>query len=502
PILKNTQQDFLQEAKSLIAQHFKRTNELIKRVGTWLLQDVKSQGSSVNVFKNKHQKPKTGKFIPFEMKRNEILNVVEEHRMVLRSINYPKETSQCIPLKEDSKKIPLPEPCVLKLKEKYQPVDLFNKGKVKLAKIMTDIGSVSKKMEKEKQLQMHLKKSRMLEPFHSHLGLQNLTSSIGLLREPADKTLYDLRSSALRRSSRLPRESAQSLSGSSETFKDYYMKPLKKKELQPMKAEQKSDKRVIYKMCSVLKSKAVIKSDKLDSKVKRIGPHIEIYQVFQGRNKLMFTKRTIKLITTVQAFIRGWLERKRLQRIKIKASYHGPSLKAVITMYQCLIHRIRHRLGLWRTRQIINFGELEEWLDRKKFYETMFAKREDWQGLERSELLKYFNDCGHFPTQKQIDESWDLFHRYSQGKYSEVIKKSNAIELLFTLYPPQGAKVNISTRLQSTWLRPVVDGEEGYKYIGLKLDILCFCALTSTEESQYANLDNRHLGPFHVGLLM
>lgn len=44
-------------------------------------------------------------------------------------------------------------------------------------------------------------------------------------------------------------------------------------------------------------------------------------------------------------------------------------------------------------------------------YETMFAKREDWQGLERSELLKYFNDCGHFPTQNQIDEYWDLFHR-------------------------------------------------------------------------------------------
>ena len=44
-------------------------------------------------------------------------------------------------------------------------------------------------------------------------------------------------------------------------------------------------------------------------------------------------------------------------------------------------------------------------------YETMFAKRENWQGLERSELLKYFNDCGHFPTHQQIDEVWDLVHR-------------------------------------------------------------------------------------------
>lgn len=124
----------------------------------------------------------------------------------------------------------------------------------------------------------------------------------------------------------------------------------------------------------------------------------------------------------------------------------------------------------------------------------------------------------------------------SQGRYSEVIKKSNAIELLFTLYPPQGAKVNISTRLQSTWLRPVVDGEEGYKYIGkmlalspkgkkkcclmlysilftswvlcvssgLNVCILCFCALIHTLGTQCAKLflDDEHLGCFHGRFLM
>lgn len=64
-----------------------------------------------------------------------------------------------------------------------------------------------------------------------------------------------------------------------------------------------------------------MKSDKLDNKVKRIGPHIEIYQLFQGRNKLVFTKRIVKLITITQAFIRGWLERKRFQRIKTKVRH-------------------------------------------------------------------------------------------------------------------------------------------------------------------------------------
>ncbi|KAI5940893.1 IQ domain-containing protein M [Manis javanica] len=50
-------------------------------------------------------------------------------------------------------------------------------------------------------------------------------------------------------------------------------------------------------------------------------------------------------------------------------------------------------------------------------------------------------------------------------KYSEIIKKSNAIEMLFTLYPPQGAHVRSNVQVRSTWLRPIVNGEEGYKYI-------------------------------------
>ncbi|XP_020956313.1 uncharacterized protein IQCM isoform X2 [Sus scrofa] len=145
---------------------------------------------------------------------------------------------------------------------------------------------------------------------------------------------------------------------------------------------------------------------------------------------------------------------------------HGPDLRAVINKYCKLIYRIKYRLGLWRTRQIINLAELEEWMDRKKFYETMFAKREGWQGLDRSELLKYFNDCGHFPTHQQIDEVWDLVLREDHQKHSNIITKSKAIEMLFTLYPPQGAHVQNNMWLRSTWLKPIVNGEEGYKYIG------------------------------------
>nr|XP_021526132.1 uncharacterized protein IQCM [Aotus nancymaae] len=230
-----------------------------------------------------------------------------------------------------------------------------------------------------------------------------------------------------------------------------------KKEQQPIKREPQSQPRI---------KGTPSKTDKLDSKVKRIGPHIEIFQVFRGRKKFMITRKLIRMITIMQAHVRGWLERKRLQRIMTKASYHGPDVKAVINMYRRLIHRVRYRHGLWRTRQIVSLAELEEWMDRKKFYEIMFAKREDWQKIERGELPSFFSDCGHFPTQKQIDDTWDLVLQDGKEKYSELITKSKAIEMLFTLYPPEGANVPKSTRLTSTWLRPIVNGEEGYRYIG------------------------------------
>lgn len=65
-----------------------------------------------------------------------------------------------------------------------------------------------------------------------------------------------------------------------------------------------------------------------------------------------------------------------------------------------------------------------------------------------------------------------MFFTEDRDKYSELIKKFNAIEMLFTLYPPQGAHVRNNVRLKSTWLRPIVNGEEGYRYIGKMLNLI------------------------------
>ncbi|XP_063116589.1 IQ domain-containing protein M-like [Cavia porcellus] len=319
-------------------------------------------------------------------------------------------------------------------------------------------------------------------PRHFDVPLPPITTSAKPQREPG-KPFDDWRSFMPRKSFHLSRVSSWSFAGLSGMFQESFPKPLMKKEQQKTQPESEPGKRFCFRdlytqpgagravtppvawisecgWCPTLN-----KTDKLESKVKRIGPHIEIFQVFKGRKKIKITKNVVQMITNLQAHIRGWLERKRLQRLMTKALYHGPNLKAVIAMYLGLIYRVKYRLGLWKTRQIINLAELEEWMDRKKFYETMFAKREDWQGLDRSELLKYCNDCGHFPTQKQIDRYWDMTSGDGQQQYSEVIKKFQAIEMIFTLYPPRGAHIVNNILIKSTWLRPIINGEEGYKYI-------------------------------------
>nr|XP_040148833.1 IQ domain-containing protein M [Ictidomys tridecemlineatus] len=465
PTSEIIQQDFFQEAKTLIAEHYQRINE------------NKIRGPSINVFRNKHQKLKSSKYIPLKIKKTESFDMVQEHRTALRSIGFSKELSKSETLEEPS--IPQTssqEPHVSKMKEKYQCIDLFTKEPVKLHKIMIDIEPVSKKMEKEKQQQPG--KSRtvdFLEAFPILPGLSippKISSSTGLEKEPGKNEAaikerdrsedflllwgcFLALGTSLQGHLRERRDAASLFPACHVHILEALKKTSMKKEQKPIILEPKPGPRV----------KVVKKDDKLENKVKRIGPHIEIFQVFQVKSKLFITKNIIDMVTLMQAHVRGWLERKRFQRLMSKALYHGPNLKEVINMYRGLIHRVRCRLGLRRTRQIINFPELEEWMDRKKYYETKFSKREDWQGLERSDLLKYFRDCGHYPTQKQVDEYWDLFNKDKSLTHPEVIKRAHAIELLFMLYPPKGAHVGNKGRLKSTWLRPIVNGEEGYKYI-------------------------------------
>ncbi|XP_049488240.1 IQ domain-containing protein M isoform X6 [Panthera uncia] len=323
PILEIAKQDFFQEAKTLIAQHYEKVNE------------NKVQSTSINVFRNKHQKPKSVKFIPLEIKKKETLDGVQELWTAHKKICFPKHLFKREHFEETPQQTSFKEPCMFSVKEKFKDsMDLIVKEQVKLGKIVTNIESVGKKMEKEKH-QHHVKSRLLVSPYavpiNFGLPLQPMTtSSMGLPKEH-DKTFYNWRGIMSTKPSRLtPDSSWPSLCGPSSMFRDYHSKTLLKKEQQPIQPEPKPPR-----------SKSILtKSGKLDNKVKRIGPHIEIFQVFRERNTFINTKKIVKMITIMQAYVRGWLERRRYQRIMIKS------------MKQCLL---REKIGKdWKEASSLN----------------------------------------------------------------------------------------------------------------------------------------------------
>ncbi|XP_043369052.1 IQ domain-containing protein M isoform X2 [Dermochelys coriacea] len=202
---------------------------------------------------------------------------------------------------------------------------------------------------------------------------------------------------------------------------------------------------------------------KTPEKIKRIGPHLEIFEAFHAR-KDPSCRKVIRASIYIQKYVRGWLERTRFNRIKTKAKSHGPSLLAVVKDYCKMMNRIQRRAGVLNPSTPLRYSELEEWLDKKKFYETMFAKMEFWKEVDKNDLQAFFKDCGQLLPQQQIDK---VLHLVCPGHTSEVttIKQHQALEMAFTLYPPAGAKQSIVAPVKSTWVQPIVDGEDGYIYL-------------------------------------
>ncbi|XP_039395217.1 IQ domain-containing protein M isoform X3 [Mauremys reevesii] len=202
---------------------------------------------------------------------------------------------------------------------------------------------------------------------------------------------------------------------------------------------------------------------KTQEKVKRIGPHLEIFEAFHAK-KDPSSRKVIRASIYIQKYVRGWLERTRFNRVKAKAASHGPSLLAVVKEYRKMMNRIQRRAGVLNPSTPLKYSELEEWLDKKKFYETMFAKREFWKEMNKNDLQVFFKDCGQLLPPQQIDK---VLHLVCPGHTSGVttINQQQVLEMAFTLHPPAGAKQNTVVQLKSTWVQPIVDGKDGYIYL-------------------------------------
>ncbi|XP_026524408.1 IQ domain-containing protein M [Notechis scutatus] len=202
----------------------------------------------------------------------------------------------------------------------------------------------------------------------------------------------------------------------------------------------------------------------INEKVKRIGPHLDIYEAFKKVRKVPTTEKIASAATYIQKLFKGWYERSKLNRIKLKAKSHGPNILAVIKDYRRMMFRIKRCCGILDTSTPLIFEQLEDWLDNKLLYETIFQKKVAWKEIDRNEIPTFFRDCGRFPTQKEINTATTLLLKDSVSKNIS-LTKTQVIEIAFMLYPPVGLILKTAAAPRSTWVKPIVDGEDSYMYL-------------------------------------
>ncbi|CAK8696980.1 uncharacterized protein LOC143460480 [Clavelina lepadiformis] len=207
-------------------------------------------------------------------------------------------------------------------------------------------------------------------------------------------------------------------------------------------------------------------------RMKNIGPHTDVYQIYHPSPILPHSELIQESAVELQRFVRGWLIRRKWQRVRQLAFNRDSTLTDVVTEYRNLLERTQRRHGRLQPSKELTYEELEDYLHQRAKFEIIFKKREFWQEMEASELTSFFADCGLFPAQDEISEAWETVSKSLD--YASKRKKRHSVtgmtlddvlEVAFHIYVPLGARMDEKKTRLSTWLTPICNGEEGLKII-------------------------------------
>ncbi|NWI15805.1 IQCM protein, partial [Crypturellus soui] len=200
-------------------------------------------------------------------------------------------------------------------------------------------------------------------------------------------------------------------------------------------------------------------------KVKKNEAHLKDYEAFHDSRMHPSSGEVLNAVICIQRYVRAWLVCRAFKRIKIKATSHGPSLPAVIRQYRKMMARLRCRAGVLNPSTPLRYFELEEWMDKKKFYETMFDKRQFCDEMDRNDLPGFFKDCGYFIPTSGIQRVLQMVCPTSTAPLKS-IRKAQAVEMAFTLFPPLGSHVKNIITVPPPWVYPVIQGKDASKNSG------------------------------------
>ncbi|XP_041460018.1 uncharacterized protein LOC121411386 isoform X1 [Lytechinus variegatus] len=201
--------------------------------------------------------------------------------------------------------------------------------------------------------------------------------------------------------------------------------------------------------------------------LKRIGPSVDIHELFNAQSRGVSKAVMKRAAISIQRFVRGMIIRKMLAKVKEKSRIHAGSFKSFIKYYYNLMKKIARWHGVKKPRIHLDLWQMEEFMDKKKYYEYIFSKRiHPETQMPAKDLPSYLKECDHHPSQREINNAILGATKKDFTKPNLMLKEREVSEIVFMIYVPRGTGLEAKNVRKSTWLNPLVDGEEARKMMG------------------------------------
>lgn len=201
------------------------------------------------------------------------------------------------------------------------------------------------------------------------------------------------------------------------------------------------------------------------AKLSTIGPHVEIYQIYHPKITGPTKRELYDAATSIQKHVRGFLVRCRFDRLYRKAVWYGSTWPKMVKDYKNSLKRCQQRHGVDRAKAPFTIEFMNDYMESRRRYESVFDKKAFAGELEFGELDQFFRECDLYPSQSEIEEAVDVVFR-GQASSKKGLRKSDVLELVWYIYVPKAA--GLPSMRQSTWLNPIIDGVEARKLIAGK----------------------------------
>ncbi|XP_071951874.1 uncharacterized protein [Antedon mediterranea] len=218
---------------------------------------------------------------------------------------------------------------------------------------------------------------------------------------------------------------------------------------------------------NVLLHKQALQNRKALAYLKRIGPHVDVWELFHGEKRGISKVQMKCAAITLQKYLRGMIVRRKFEAVRLKSQVHASTFKKFLDYYCAMMKRIARRYLVNKPRIHFDLWQLDDFMERKRHYEYVFAKQaHPGDELEVKDLEVYFKECDHYPSITEMHDAIKHVTKKDAQKPGLKLKEAEVVEISFQIYVPPGCGLTTDKTRKSTWLNPLVKGVEARRLMG------------------------------------